>query len=99
MGITVRRADDGVHIVIDGKVSIEDAPLLLRSVTDNIEQLTAIHMGGAEAIDTSIIQILLMADRVVRKNGRRLCIVEPPDEIVMTFGAAGLSETFGLDYM
>ncbi len=97
--ITIRQEDGGIQLVMEGRLSIEEAPVLLKHVMDNMDELTAIHMGGVESIGTAVVQILLMADYRMRKAGRRLSIVEPSDEVLRAMDDAGLSETLGLTHV
>ena len=82
MFITVRNGNKEVRLIVEEKVDVTDATVMLRLLSNRIGFGITLDMSKVRKVDEKIIKLVMAANRAVKKDGGRLSLIAPPQEIV-----------------
>lgn len=83
MLVNVNTIENGICMKLEGKVSVEQSALLLRYLTKNMHCNTmTIDMRKVESIDMVIAHILRIVGSNMKRDGRRLKVVNAPERTI-----------------
>ena len=82
MFITVRSGNKEVRLIVEEKLDVNDATVMLRLLSNRIGFGVTLDLSKVKQVDEEIIKLVVAANRSVKKDSGRLSLIAPPQEIV-----------------
>lgn len=81
MSVSLNCKENCVSFVFEGKVSIEDATVLLRYLIVNMYYMVSIDMEGVDSMDKTAMHILRLVYDTIREYGGILSVVNVSEKL------------------
>lgn len=98
MQITEQQIDDAIVLVLKGRLTVSDAPGLLKTAAAGAAagpaRLVLIDLADVPYIDSTRLGELITSHISVARQGKRLALLRPPARILELLSLAGLAGVF-----
>jgi anti-sigma B factor antagonist len=100
LAVTVADESEGYALELFGELDLATTGLLeeeLRAAEDSPAPSIVLDLSGLTFMDSTGLRSVLVADRRLRRSGRRLCLVRGPRAVDRVFTLTGADR--GLDFL